>query len=179
MSWGTYDDDKITELILYVAGETEADETVGMVKLNKILYFGELTHMKKVGRPITGADYQKLPRGPALRRMLPIVRDLEANGGAEVIERNYLGRTQKHLAPRRPADLSEFSGEEIAAVDSVIRRLWGKTATETSDLSHGDLGWQAVDEGDSIPFTMALIVEDPEVTDQMRTRAHELALEQN
>lgn len=178
MSRGTHNDDKITELLLYVAHETQGDETAGTTKLNKILYFGELNHMRETGKAITGAEYQKLPMGPALRRMLPIVQELEENGDAEEVEHSYLGRTQKRLVPKRGPDLSSFNAEEIASVDRVISTLWGRTATEISEISHDDPGWRAVDEGDSIPLTMAFIAEAPEVTDHMRSRARKLAREQ-
>jgi hypothetical protein len=87
----TYDENKTAELILYVAEQTELDETAGAIKLNKVLYFAELTHMRRVGVPITGADYQKLPMGPGLRRMLPIRDRLLQDGDAKMVKRDYFG----------------------------------------------------------------------------------------
>ena len=172
-------DTKAAELLLYVAQRTELDETAGSVKYNKILYFGELAHMRKVGQPITGVEYQKNPMGPTLKRMVPIVTHLLDSDSAVEVEREYYGRSQKRLIALRPPDLSAFSGEEIAAVDVMIQQLWGKSAKEISDLSHDDLGWRAVEDGHTIPLSMAFINTDGVVTEKMRQRAKQLVADLN
>ena len=176
MSRDAYDEDKTTELILYIAVQTEEDPTAGATKLNKILYFSERSHLHRYGKPIVDADYQKLPQGPGLRRMLPIIDRLERAGDARLVERDYFGNTQKRLLALRDPDLSMFAAEEIASVDRIIRQFWGQTAKMTSELSHEDAGWLAVEEGQSIPLSMAFIGE-PEVTEHMRMPARELANE--
>lgn len=172
-------DIKAAELLLYIAEQTETDPTAGSTKYNKILYFGELLHMRRQGRPITGAEYTKNDQGPTLHHMLPIVRQLEEADEARVVERDYYGNTQKRLAALRRPNLDLFSASEIAAIDSLIRQMWGKTAKEISRLSHDDLGWRAVDMGDQIPLTMAFIVADGVVTDEMRQRAKQFAADFN
>lgn len=173
-SWQPANDEKIKELMLYVAEQTETDETVGSTKLNKILYFAELSHMRRTGEPITGAEYQKQPQGPTLRHMRPLVRDLEGEGSVKEVERDYHGMSQKRLFALRDVNLDLFSGAEIAAVDGIIRQFWGKTAKEVSEISHEDPGWFAVQMGEDIPLEMAF-VKEPEVTDQVRNRARLLA----
>jgi hypothetical protein len=168
---------KIAELLLYVAEETETDETAGSVKYNKILYFGEVTHMRRFGTPITGAEFQKNALGPTLRDMKPIVQMLIEDGAAREVERDYFGRAQKRLIALRHPDLSAFSGDEIAAVDTIIRQVWGKNAKQTSELSHDDPGWRAVEMAETIPMGMAFVVSEPEVTDRVRQRARSLASE--
>jgi hypothetical protein len=59
----------------------------------------------------------------------------------------------------------------------MIRQFWGKSAKDISDLSHGDPGWRAVEEGEVIPLSMAFIDQDPEVTEEMQERARRLAAE--
>ena len=49
-SWETRDNSKAGELILLVAQQTAEDETAGATKLNKILYFAELSHMRRTGK---------------------------------------------------------------------------------------------------------------------------------
>ena len=170
-----YDEKRVAELLLHVAEATESDETAGSTKYNKILYFADLTFLRRFGRTITGATYQKNPNGPTLRRMLPIVRRLTEEGAAKEVERDFLGKTQKRLLALRRPDLSAFEAEEISVVDAVIRELWGMTATKVSELSHDDLGWRAVGYGDDIPLELAFIETDPVVTDEMRERARKLA----
>ncbi|MGA7269908.1 MAG: Panacea domain-containing protein [Acidimicrobiia bacterium] len=170
-----YDESKAAELILYIAEQTEEDKTAGSVKLNTILYFSELLHLRRTGVPITGADYQKLDHGPALRRMLPIIERLRAEGAATTVDRDYFGSTQRRLVALRPPDLDRFSADEIAAVDRIIVQFWGKNATQTSGISHEDAGWRAVESGESIPLSLAFIDVEGEVTDRIREKARELA----
>jgi hypothetical protein len=52
----------------------------------------------------------------------------------------------------REPDLSSFSGTEIAIVEAVIRRLWGRSAAGVSDLSHRFIGWKAAADREVIPY---------------------------
>lgn len=174
-SWETHDESKTAELVLLVAKHTEDDPTSGSTKLNKILYFAEISHLRRTGKPITGSDYQKQPHGPTLRRMPPLVRDLEDEGAAKEIEEDYFGYAQKKLVALREPDLSDFSALEIESVLDMVRQFWGKSAKEVSDISHEDPGWRAVEIGENIPLELAF-VDRPEVTDTVRERARELAM---
>lgn len=65
-------DRKLGELLLYVSQQLADEPSAGSIKINKLLYFAEQTHMRTTGRPITGADYQRLEHGPAPRRLVPV-----------------------------------------------------------------------------------------------------------
>lgn len=164
---------KVVELVLYVAQKTEEDVTAGSTKLNKILYFSEIAHLRKYGEPITDAQYQRLPQGPTLRRLLPIVEELETAEHATEVTRDRFGHEQRKLIALREPDLSVFTSTEIATIDDVIQALWGKSAREVSELSHDDAGWRSVKDGQTIPKSMAY-ADRPEVTDEMRRRVEEL-----
>lgn len=173
-SWETRDESKTAELILLVAKYTEDDPTSGSTKLNKILYFAEISHLRRTGQPITGSEYQKQPHGPTLRRMPPVIRDLEDHGAAKEIEEDYYGYARRKLVALREPDLSEITAEEVASVLDMVRQFWGKSAKEVSDISHEDPGWRAVEIGETIPLQLAFVAQ-PEVTDEIRERARQLA----
>ena len=175
MSWGTYDDTKTEELILYVASRIESDESAGRTKLHRILYFSDRANLVEHGSTITDGAYQKAPQGPTLRRMLPLLDKLEESGAAKTVERISFGKKQKKVVALRDPDLSMFSPEEIANVDLTIQQFWGKSAKEASDISHEDAGWIAADDGGPIHMPMALIEDEPEMTDAIRQRAKKLA----
>ena len=139
-TWEARDEGKTAELILLITKHTEEDPTSGSTKLNKILYFAEISHLRRTGKPITGSDYQKQPHGPTLRRMPPIIRELESQGAAKEIEEDYFGYAQRKLVALREPDLSEFSAEEIESALDMVRQFWGKSAKEVSDISHEDPG---------------------------------------
>ena len=60
-----FEPDKFRELIVYICKKSEGDPTFGAVKLNKILYYADFAAYRILGKPITGAQYQKLREGPA------------------------------------------------------------------------------------------------------------------
>lgn len=151
-----YDEDKFAELLLLIANLLRDDPAAGAVKLNKVLYFAEFGHMRATGRPITGAVFQKLRWGPAPRRLLPVRSRLIQDGAAHMVQSHYLGYKQDRLIPDRPAK-DMFSEDELESVNQALSALSQYNASESSDLSHEEIGWQMVDEGDDIPFTAAYL----------------------
>jgi hypothetical protein len=170
-----YDEQKFTELLLYVAEQLRSDRSGGATKLNKVLFFADFAHVRRTGAPITGASYQKLPYGPAPRRLVPVRDQLVAGGAAHLEHAEFLGRTLQRLVPDRPADLSVFGDAEIATIDQVLADLDGLTAVQVSDLSHEEPGWRLVDEGETIPYEAALVGAAQVSTPTARRLQHEIA----
>lgn len=170
-----YDEAKFTEMLLYVADKLRDDKAGGATKLNKVLYFADFAHVRQHGRPITGADYQKLQHGPAPRRVLPVRQQLIESGDAEMLVEDFLGHQTHRFVPRRDADLGVFDNEELATIDSVLADLEGMTGTQVSDLSHDEPWWPLFDEGDTIPFHVAFIPKRQIVTPTARQMAEDVA----
>lgn len=148
---------KFTELLLYVADRLRHDRAGGATKLNKVLFFADFAHTRRTGAPITGIEYQKLPQGPAPRRLKPVRDALVARREAQVVKEEFLGYELHRLVPLRAADISVFSAKEIETIDKVLADLDGLNARQVSDLSHEEAGWRLVDEGDTIPYEAALV----------------------
>ena len=152
-----YDESKFIEMLLYVADRLQTDRAGGATKVNKVLFFADFANVRRHGRPISGASYQKLPHGPAPRRLKPVRDQLVATGQAELRTEDFLGYSVNRLVPRRPADVSVFAPEELATIESVLGDLAGLNARQVSDLSHEEAGWRLVNEGDTIPYEAALV----------------------
>lgn len=165
--------DKFRELVLYVARETEGDPRCGATKLNKILFYSDFLAYKELGRSISGESYQKLEHGPAPRAIVPAVEAMAEAGDCAWARRSYHGFELKKLIPLREPDLVDFSGEEVALVQKVLRQLDGLNATQVSDLSHEFPGWQAAAPGEDIPYE-TVFVGDPR---PLTTDEHAWALE--
>jgi Protein of unknown function (DUF4065) len=146
--------------MLYVAAKCASDSTFGATKLNKILFYSDFIAFANLGEAITGATYQKLPRGPAPKQLLPVLKELEREGEAAIARRSHLGFTQKRLVPLRDPDVSLFSAPELKLVNEVIEALWGRSATEVSELSHLARGWQIVEANEEIPYWTVFIDQD-------------------
>jgi uncharacterized phage-associated protein len=171
------DEAKFTELMLYVAAKTSADQRGGAVKLNKYLYFAEFSAVRRLGHPITGVPYQKLRHGPAPRRLLPVRDALVADGSVRLERRqDAFGYEHTDLVPLREADLSRFTADEIVIIDEVIEALLPLNGAQVSELSHREAGWLLVQIGDTIPYELALVApaDDVGVTEQIADRAAEL-----
>lgn len=153
----SYDEHKFTELVLHVAARLQDDHSGGATKLNKVLFFADFAHVRRTGVPITGAEYQKLEHGPAARRLRPVRDRLVAIGDAELLDEEFLGYRQHRLVPRRHADLTAFSEDEVATIDKVFADLVGLSARQVSDLSHEEAGWRLVEFGETIPYEAALV----------------------
>lgn len=167
--------DKLRELILYISNLSEADEAFGSIKLNKLLFFSDFLAYLELGASITDQEYQKLKNGPAPRVMLPLINDMQVVKQLAIAEHRYFGRTQKRPLALREANLTRFSGHEIALVDSVLRLFKEHNATKISELSHNFAGWELAEEGETIPYGSALLETKP-LTLQERQWAHDLDL---
>lgn len=151
--------DKFKELILYVARESENDRKCGATKLNKILFYTDFHAYRKLGSSISGEKYQKLERGPAPKRIVPMISEMETEGLCAWADRDYYGFPLKKLIPLREPDLSVFTAQELDVARTVISELWNLNATEVSDLSHRFVGWQAAELGEEIPYETVFVEE--------------------
>jgi hypothetical protein len=176
--WEQADENKLAELILYVAEKIRGDPTGGATKLNKVLYFAEVGHIRAHGLPITGAQYRKLPNGPAPRFLRQIRTRLIEEERAKLLPDDYFGRTMDRLIPLVAARTEMFSDAEVESVEKVIKALWGKSAKWVSDLSHEEPGWQLVDDDEDIPLCTAYLPKDPHrLTPAGEERRRQLAVE--
>lgn len=158
----TFNELKFRELVLYVAGKSLNDPRFGATKLNKILFFSDFAAYGELGKPITGATYQKLDKGPAPREMLPTLRIMTAEGDAVRIEQPVYGLVQKRVVPLREADLTGFSSAEIDIVNTVLWELADHTAAEVSDLSHRvSVGWRLAYMNEAIPYETFFLSDGP------------------
>jgi len=166
------DEQKLEELILYISEKCANDSTFGAVKLNKILCFSDFIFYAYHGVGITGVEYQKLPAGPAPRRLLP-VRDKMIRESSLALQEVPLrsGYVQKRTVNLRKPRLDLFSGEEIALVDSVIEALSQVDADTTSAISHEMVGWMVASPGETIPYNTVYFANPPlSLSEQYRAR---------
>ena len=155
--------EKFRELVVYICKKSEDDPTFGAIKLNKVLYYADFAAYRVLGKPITGAQYQKLHEGPAPQELLT-ARSVLINEGEACIEtRPYFTGTQKRLVIKdgRDADLDMFEPDEVPIVDEIIAYFHGKTAREVSDISHREPGWALAEDREIIPYETAWLSAEP------------------
>jgi hypothetical protein len=173
--WDKPDEDKLGELILHASGQLLDDPTGGATKVNKVLFYAEFSHIRTHGVPITGVRYQKLRQGPAPRQLVPVRERLIADGAARLQVDQHFGKPLHRLVPLRGPRADTLSQQELSSVDQVVTALWGKTASQVSEMSHQELGWIMVEEGEDIPLSTAYLPRRAAMSDAARRRARELA----
>src|SRR5205807_5890727 len=108
--------------------------SAGATKLNKCLYFADFAAVRRLGRPITGAAYQKLRFGPAPQRLAPVRDRLLRDRDARLDERvDALGYVHHELIPQREPRTDLFTADELRLVDEVIEALREMSAAEVSE----------------------------------------------
>jgi hypothetical protein len=144
--------EKLQELIIYICNRSDGDPRFGAVKLNKILFFSDVAAYLRDGHTLTEHTYVKQPHGPCPTGIDRILKAMQRNGALYMVERVHFGLPQHRFVAARPADLSRFTGEEIATVDEVLDECRPLSGKDISELSHRKLGWQAARTGETIPF---------------------------
>ena len=160
---------KFREMILYIASSSAEDEKFGAVKLNKILYYADFIAYRRLGHSISGAEYQHLSERPAPRCLVAVRQSLVDDGSASIEQRDYFNNVQQRLVPQRSPDLDQLDEKELEILDEVINELRPLSATEVSELSHGELGWRLTKDGETIPYRTAWLSSQPLSLDQIET----------
>lgn len=162
---------RLTELILYVSKKLSNDDHFGQIKLNKVVFFSDFTAFGRLGKTITGLEYQHLDEGPALRAMLPIQGRMKTAKILVIEPRSIYGYMQDRPVSLRDPNLKAFSGEEIAIVDAWIDRLRPLTGRQASNLSHDTFGWRSTKTGQTIdPRSVFISWRKPNAADIRRGR---------
>lgn len=170
----TADEAKFREFVLYVARESEADQSVGAVKFNKLLFNADFIAYGTFGKPITGVEYKRLPNGPAPRLMMPILERMIGEGIAARSKRLWMGTEQHRTFALRDPDVDLFDSKELTLTNQIIKAYWGLSGTAMSKISHEFLGWKLAKEGEIIPYE-SIFLSARDLTDNEATYALELA----
>jgi hypothetical protein len=164
---------RLRELILYISQRCAEDPTFGATKLNKILFYSDFFSYFRFGEPIAGIEYQRLPNGPAPKQLVPVREQMLSAGDLAMQKISFFSKQQHRCVPLRDPDLGEFKGRDIALIDELIQKLWGKTATEVSELSH-QRAWRIAKDRESIPYQAIFLSDDDDFANVNLDRIAEL-----
>ena len=158
---GKDSDAKLRELVVLISTLSEGDKPFGKVKLNKLLFFADFTAYRHFGKSITGHEYQRLPNGPAPRKLVKLIPSLgtppKPDRDIAIRTEDYYGRSvQRPLALRSP-NTQWFTFAEIKLVQDLVAKWHGKSARDISDNSHKFMGWKLARNGETIPYEVALV----------------------
>lgn len=168
-----YNPDKFKELVVYIASKTGDDPKCGDMKLNKLLYFMDVTAFRRTGKPITGAPYQHQKMGPIAEPLLPARRELEHERRVVVRSRDYKGKTQTATEAKSNPRTTLFEADELSIVDEIIEKFSDFDGKAMERIAHDEPGWKMTKDGERISYRTSLIAKS--ASPRAIQRGHELA----
>ena len=164
-------DPKFKALVMYICSRrSDAPETLGAVKLNKILWLSDLSSFYERGVAITESRYNKREHGPVPARIGPTIRELESEGALVVRNADHFGRQKKVFVVRLYRDGNFLADEERSIVDRVIDHVCDEhTAKTVSEATHDHI-WKAAEEGEELPL-YTVFAKPGRITDAERSWA--------
>src|SRR5438874_2239443 len=105
--------EKFSEAIVYFARRLGPEAALGRVKLAKLLTVSDFVAFTRLGRPITGATYEKWDHGHFPREFVMVEKDLIAEGVIAEEDVDYYGKTLHHVTAHRDPKMASFDEDEI------------------------------------------------------------------
>jgi uncharacterized phage-associated protein len=152
-----FDQAKFDELIVYIARRLPPEAALGRVKLAKLLMHSDFTAFVRLGRPITGATYEKWEHGHLPKELLLAERDLQSDGSIAEADTDYFGRRLRRVTAKRDPVMADFTEDELAIIEGALRLYGHESASYLSRLSHEEPGWFLTAYNAEIPYESALI----------------------
>jgi hypothetical protein len=163
-----FDAKRFEELVLYISERTAQDPEFGRTKLAKVLFYSDLEAYRRLGAPITGAEYKKWEHGPYSPRLKSAERMLKNSGR---IEPPATDAETAHIIPtsRRPANLAAvgITPDQVPIIDEWIERIGHMTAGEAKRLSHEHPGYMMVGKDETIPYDATFLADRPPSDDDV------------
>lgn len=153
---------KLKAILLYFASFTN-NRFLGKVKLMKLLYFLDFTHLKKYGSPITYDTYVNLEHGPIPTVILDLVNsaddDIDNSILSDTIKiERYNDKSIHRIIPLRKfteKDKKYFSPTELETLETVCQRFGNKNTKQIEDASHKEAAWKETDFSETISYSLA------------------------
>ncbi len=136
--------EKALEVILYLSYRVKE---ISFHKLVKILFFADIYHLNKYGRPIIGDNYIAMKFGPVASTVYDILEkdDFTIEALSEVpfqIERKSTGgRIIPIVIPERDYNPDELSISDEEALNYAVNKYKNYSFSELTELSHQHPGW--------------------------------------
>lgn len=147
-----FDNDKFFNAVLFFSRDG-----VTKTKLNKLLFYADFKYFKEYTISITGARYARIPFGPAPDGYDLYYPILVRQGSIEVEEMSYEGKeyTGEKYTSKAEANLNIFLESELEVLLFVNRQFKNHNASDISEFSHEEKGYQHAKTGDSISYSYA------------------------
>jgi uncharacterized phage-associated protein len=155
-----FDQEKFREAIIFFANNVN---TLGITKLNKLLYYSDFKHVKLYGRPILGDKYVKYKQGPVPEASYSLFNanfthqiSKFLSKDIEVKNKKVGPYNQKRIIAKRESNLEVFSKSEISILQAVASKFKNSTATDLSNRAHIEKPWKETAPFEYIDYKLIL-----------------------
>ena len=146
----SFDMAKFTNAVLYFC-----KEGVVKTKLNKLLFYADFLNFKDYVISITGAQYARVPFGPAPNNFDLYYSVLYRQGFIDIEEIDYHDYTGEEYRAACDPDLSVFSDGELRILSTVNEFFKAYKAVDISNRSHQEKGYKETNTGKLISYSYA------------------------
>ncbi len=141
---------RLKNLLLYII---EQMGEVFQTKMNKVLFYIDFLSYRENGMAISGLAYNAIDFGPVPQRW-----DRVYSAFDEIVPESRLVHEQEStaLTASSEADMTCFTDQERAVIDTVCAKMKDLSAHDISELSHNEPAWQRhLHQVETIPYLEA------------------------
>lgn len=116
------------------------------IKIFKVLYFADQSHLVKYGRSITGDTYVAMARGPVPSRIYDIIKAVRGDSFFEEEGANYKQMFTVEgyeLRPQAGPDMNQLSATDVRELNESLEQYAMVDSLALSEQSHGFAWYQA------------------------------------
>ena len=120
---------KAIETVLYLSNK---EYGISRMRLLKYIFFADLYHLNKYGRPILGDYYVAMKNGPVLSKLYNLIK--KSCDAFDVVD-------DKLVMPKRSSDLEYLSASDIEALEYAFNQYSQYRTFDISDMTHEIPEW--------------------------------------
>jgi len=148
-------EEKYKNVILFFANKVQ-NNTLGKLKMMKLLYFLDFDFFEKYEKSVTGDEYLRFENGPVPRMAEKILKEMAGN---EIkITKRKIGagyNDQHHISPLQEFNLKLFTKEELLMMEEIADKWEKFSGADMKNASHGEAPWIATKPNDIIDYNLA------------------------
>lgn len=145
--------EKLQDLILCIAGNAP---DIGITKLEKLMYLCDFEAIKELGKSISTDTYRNFQWGPVPKHFVPAYDALIGQGKLTVEKiQTKAGKPFVKITAQGECSKEDFSKEEWAIINGVLKQYAHKSAAELVQLTHEEIPWKLTERNEEIPEFLA------------------------
>lgn len=133
------------------------NNTLGKIKLMKLLYYLDFDHFEQFGTSVTGDDYLRWNMGPVPAKAAEVIDHMVVDGQLLVESKDVgLPYPKSKYTALQPCNVHVFSPTEVAVLCAVAEKWEHHSGTDMVHAVHGEPPWLETAANAVIDYRLAL-----------------------